>query len=94
MQQYQLIDQNRRRELDAIQNLFQSQYHQYKAYAENTNYINWKAHDLKHQIQVILAEDDVEVRRRYLSDLSDAIQSLNHKIETCNCVLYTILTKK
>lgn len=94
MQQYQLIDQNLRRELDAIQNLFQSQYHQYKAYAENTNYINRKAHDLKHQIQVILAEDDVEVRRRYLSDLSDAIQSLNHKIETGNGVLDTILTRK
>lgn len=43
---------------------------------------------------MILAEDDVEVRRRYLSDLSDAIQSLNHKSETGNGVLDTILTRK
>lgn len=94
MQQYQLIDQHRRRELDAIQNLFQSQYQQYKAYDENTHYINRKAHDLKHQIQAILAEENVLIRQRYLADLSDTIHNLSYKVETGNRVLDTILTRK
>ncbi|MBF6978776.1 GHKL domain-containing protein [Aerococcaceae bacterium zg-BR22] len=94
LQQYQLIDQHRRRELDAVQNLFQSQYQQYKAYAENTHYINRKAHDLKHQIAAILAEDDLQVRQEYLATLREAIDTLSHKIETGNGVLDTILTRK
>ncbi|MBK0348634.1 GHKL domain-containing protein [Aerococcaceae bacterium zg-ZJ1578] len=94
LQQYQLIDQHRRRELDSIQNLFQSQYQQYKAYAENTHYINRKAHDLKHQIETILAEDDLKVRQEYLATLREAIDTLSYKIETGNGVLDTILTRK
>lgn len=94
LQQYQMIDYHRRRELDNVQNLFQSQYQQYKAYAENTHYINRKAHDLKHQINEILAESNIEIRQKYLSNLKEAIDNLRTKIETGNGVLDTILTRK
>lgn len=91
---FQLIDAKHRRELDAVQNVFQIQYQQYKAFAENTHYINRRAHDLKHQIQMILAEDDIEIRKQYLADLSEAVDNLGRKIETGNGVLDAILTRK
>ena len=39
-----------RRELEAVQNVLQNQYVQYKQSRESIDLINYKYHDLKHQI--------------------------------------------
>ena len=44
------------RELDAIQNILQNQYVQYKQSRESIDVVNRKYHDLKHQIAVLRAE--------------------------------------
>ncbi|MDO4432541.1 MAG: GHKL domain-containing protein [Aerococcaceae bacterium] len=94
MVQLQTIDQSNKRELSAVNSLFQNQYEQYKAYARSTHYINRKAHDLKHQIGIIMAEDNHEKRQTYIAELQQAIHQLSTKIETGNGVLDTILTQK
>lgn len=51
-----LYDLNSRRELDAIKNILQNQYVQYRQSRESIDLINRKYHDLKHQIAVLRAE--------------------------------------
>lgn len=92
--QFILIDQIQKNEFDAMNQLFYNQYQQYKSYAQSTSYINRKAHDLKHQMNIIMSEEDIMKRSAYLSELRDAIDLLNSKIETGNGVLDTILTQK
>lgn len=94
IQQYVKVDSYRKREIDNMNNLFNNQYQQYKTYAESTDFINRKAHDLKHQINVIILEPDALKRESYLSSLSESIENLNAKVDTGNAVLDTILTQK
>lgn len=94
IQQYLRIDQYHRREIDNMNHLFDSQYQQYKTYAESTSYINRKAHDLKHQMNVLLAEPNLGKREEYLSSMQTSINNLDAKIETGNGVLDTLLTQK
>ncbi len=49
-----------RRELEAVQNVLQNQYVQYKQSRESIDLINYKYHDLKHQIAVLRSETDPE----------------------------------
>lgn len=94
IQQYIKLDNYRQQELNNINRLFNSQYQQYKAYAESTEYINRKAHDLKHQINIIISEPNVMKRENYLSNMRESINNLDIKIETGHGVLDTILTQK
>lgn len=94
IQQYLRKDQFQRTEVDNIRHLFNSQYRQYKSFAESTAYINRKSHDLKHQMSVILSESDTDKRERYLTNLKSSIENLEAKIETGNAVLDTFLTQK
>ncbi|MBZ6527261.1 GHKL domain-containing protein [Aerococcaceae bacterium DSM 111021] len=94
IQQYLRKDQFQRTEVDNIRHLFNSQYRQYKSFAESTAYINRKSHDLKHQMSVILSESDVNKREEYLTNLKSSIENLEAKIETGNAVLDTFLTQK
>ncbi|WP_208559516.1 ATP-binding protein [Marinilactibacillus kalidii] len=91
---YVKIDNLNKQELNLINNLFNNQYLQYKTYAENTQYINRKAHDLKHQIDVILSEQNIRKRETYLARIKRSIEELGLKIETGNAVLDTMLTQK
>lgn len=45
-----------RKELEAVQNVLQNQYAQYKQSKESIELINYKYHDLKHQIAVLRSE--------------------------------------
>ena len=54
----QLFELHTRRELDAIKNILQNQYVQYRQSRESIDVINRKYHDLKHQIAVLRAEQD------------------------------------
>jgi len=94
IQQYLRNDEYRRTEVDSIRHLFNSQYRQYKSYAESTAYINRKSHDLKHQMNIILSEKNQKKREKYLEKLQNSIENLEAKIETGNAVLDTFLTQK
>ncbi|WP_125706647.1 sensor histidine kinase [Lacticaseibacillus daqingensis] len=81
-------------ELGAINRMFQTQYDQYTAYKESSTVIRRQFHDLKHQMAVILSEDNAAVRARYLSELSAAINTYAATISTGSAVLDTVLSQK
>ena len=62
-----------RRELEAVQNVLQNQYVQYKQSRESIDLINYKYHDLKHQIAVLRSETDPEKRNEFLNHMEDGI---------------------
>ncbi len=94
------IQQNQRheaflkKELTSIHNIFELQYEQYRTYKENSEFINRKCHDLKHQIDVIRSEQDTGKRESYLQEMEKMIRSFKTDIVTGNGVLDTILTRK
>lgn len=94
MQEIQHSETHLKKELTAINNMFQGQYDQYKAYKESNSIINRKFHDLKHQIEIIRGEENTEKREEYLNNMSQAITSFSANIETGNGILNTILTQK
>lgn len=93
-QEAQQYDRYLREELSSINRMFQLQYKQYQAYRENSELINRKVHDLKHQLYIIRQEADRKKQNQYLDEMTIAIQNFETKIETGNPVLDTILTQK
>lgn len=87
-------DEYLRQELVAMQNAFQLQYHQYKAYRENSDIISRKVHDLKHQIRIIKEEANEEKRASYLHDMEVSIREFESKVDTGNPILDTIISQK
>ncbi len=57
-QESQQYDRYLRQELTSINNIFQLQYKQYQAYRENSEILDRKVHDLKHQLAIIQQESD------------------------------------
>lgn len=57
-QESQQYDRYLRQELTSINNMFQLQYKQYQAYRENSEILDRKVHDLKHQLAIIQQESD------------------------------------
>lgn len=94
IQQNQRYEAFLRKELSSIQNMFDLQYEQYRTYKENSEFINQKCHDLKHQIDVIRMEQDEEKRESYLQEMEKMIRDFRAGIVTGNGVLDTILTRK
>ena len=82
------------RELDAIQNILQNQYVQYRQSRESIDVINHKYHDLKHQIAVLRAEPDAARRSAYLDGMEEEIRDYEAQNKTGNSVLDTVLTGK
>ena len=82
------------RELDAIQNILQNQYVQYRQSRESIEVINHKYHDLKHQIAVLRAEPDADKRSAYLDGMEEEIRDYEAQNKTGNSVLDTVLTGK
>lgn len=83
-----------RRELEAVQNVLQNQYVQYKQSRESIDLINYKYHDLKHQIAVLRSETDPEKRNEFLKHMEDEIRQYEAQNKTGNKVLDTVLTSK
>lgn len=83
-----------RRELEAMENVFQNQYLQYKQSRESIELINYKYHDLKHQIAVLRSEQDPEKRNEFLGKMEDEIKLYELQNKTGNKVLDTVLTSK
>lgn len=83
-----------RRELEAVQNVLQNQYVQYKQSRESIDLINYKYHDLKHQIAVLRSETDPEKRNEFLNHMENEIRQYEAQNKTGNKVLDTVLTSK
>ena len=83
-----------RREADAIQNMLHAQYQQYRQSQENIDLINRKYHDLKHQIQVLRAENTSGRSLAYLDEMEQEIRQYETEKDTGNPVMDTILTSK
>ena len=83
-----------RRELDAVQNVLQNQYIQYKQSKESIELINYKYHDLKHQIEFLRRESDPKKRNAFLNRMEDEIKQYEAQNKTGNSVLDTVLTTK
>lgn len=83
-----------RKELESVQNVLQNQYVQYKQSRESIELINYKYHDLKHQIAFLRSEDDPKKREEYLNRMEDEIRQYETQNKTGNKVLDTVLTTK
>lgn len=83
-----------RKELEAVQNVLQNQYVQYKQSRESIELINYKYNDLKHQIAVLRSEEDPKKREEFLNRMEEEIRQYEAQNKTGNKVLDTVLTTK
>lgn len=83
-----------KRELEAVQNMLQNQYVQYKQSRDSIELINYKYHDLKHQIAFLRSEEDPRKRRKFLDKMEAEIKQYEAQNKTGNKVLDTVLTTK
>ena len=83
-----------RMELEYVQNVLENQYQQYKQSRESIELINYKYHDLKHQIEVLRKEQDPEKRNEFLNKMENEIKQYELQNKTGNGVLDTVLTSK
>lgn len=90
----QRCEMRARQELNVMQNIVQNQYLQYQQSKESIDLINYKYHDLKHQIEVLRAEQDREKRNVFLNQMEEEIRQYEMQNKTGNKVVDTILTSK
>lgn len=81
-------------EVNALQNLLETQYRQYQQSQQSIDLINQKYHDLKHQIAVVRTEYDPQKKNEFLNRLEEDIRSYEAQNKTGNQVLDTVLTSK
>jgi hypothetical protein len=81
-------------EVNALQNLLETQYRQYQQSQQSIDLINQKYHDLKHQIAVVRTEYDPQKKNGFLNRLEEDIRSYEAQNKTGNQVLDTVLTSK
>ncbi|MGN0298822.1 MAG: ATP-binding protein [Lachnospiraceae bacterium] len=81
-------------EVNAIRNALDMQYHQYKQYKESIEVINYKYHDLKHQIQGLRTQMSQEERDKWLDEMEHDLLIYESNVQTGNAVLDTLLTGK
>ena len=77
-----------------MQNVLQNQYLQYQQSKESIDLINYKYHDLKHQIAALRAEENPERRSAFLDEMEADIHRYEVQNKTGNKVVDTILTSK
>ncbi len=90
----QRVDLRMRHELESVQNILHAQYVQYQQSQDAMDLINYKYHDLKHQIHAIRLEENKEKREEYLNQIEKELQSYEAQNRTGNKVLDTLLTSK
>ncbi len=93
--QTQKYDRYLKEEIHKINNVFGSrQYEKYIAYKENSELIQQKLHDLKHQVYIIKSEENDVARNSQIDNIIEEISNMSANIDTGNLVLDTILTSK
>ncbi len=85
---------NQRLELEAMENLLNRQYEQYRLFEENNRSMHRVYHDLKHQIDFLRAEKSAEKRESYLREMEEVISTHEAEANTGCAVLDTLLTSK
>ncbi|MCD7885408.1 MAG: ATP-binding protein [Lachnospiraceae bacterium] len=83
-----------REELKIMEGILESQYQQYQQSKESIELVNYKYHDLKHQIELLRMEPDPQKREEYLAGMEEEIRQFDAQNKTGNKVLDTILTGK
>ncbi len=83
-----------RQEHDAINQLFQRQYEQYRLAIDNSEGLRKEMHDMKHYVHALKNEDDPKKRAAVLEDMEQAIAVQEAFMNTGNKVLDVILTTK
>lgn len=91
LQRYQF---RMKQELVVMTNVIQNHYLQYQMSKESIDFINYKYHDLKHQIAALRAEENPEKRRTFLDSMEEEIHSYEVQNKTGNKVLDSVLTGK
>ncbi len=81
-------------ENDAINQLFQKQYEQYKLAIDNSEALRKEMHDMKHYVMALKNEDDPARRAEVLEDMEQSIAIQESFMNTGNKVLDVILTTK
>ncbi len=81
-------------ESNAINQLFQRQYEQYKLAVDNSEALRKEMHDMKHYVMALKNEDNPERRAEVLEDMEQAIAIQESFMNTGNKVLDVILTTK
>lgn len=81
-------------ELRSVESILRNQYKQYQLSQECIDLINFKYHDLKHQIHLWQGEAGSQRHRQYLQELQEKIDGYSLQQHTGNDVLDTILTEK
>ena len=82
------------RELERIQTILNGQYDKYRNAREAIDMVNFKYHDLKHQIVALRAEMDPEKRMRTLAEMEQQLEEYRPERQTGNPVLDAILSGK
>ena len=82
------------KELLAINTVFQSQYDNYRNYAESIDLINVKYHDLKHQVAGLRGEMSAEKRMEWLDTIEAELEVYRPEQQTGNYILDTIIAGK
>lgn len=91
LQRYQF---RMKQELTVMQNVIQNQYLQYQMSKESIDLINYKYHDLKHQIALLREEENPEKRMTFLDRMEEEIHYYEVQNKTGNKVLDSMLTGK
>ncbi|MFW6319230.1 MAG: GHKL domain-containing protein [Bacillota bacterium] len=81
-------------ELAAVQSVLEKQYEQYRINQELNDVVNRRYHDLKHQIQLIRNEHNIDKKNQYLNALEQDIKEFELHYHTGNDVLDTVLSSK
>lgn len=92
-QEHQKYEAYLRQEVSALSHLFHLQSEQYKAYAQSSDMISRKVHDLKHHLNALRLEEDRVKKEQYMDDIEQDILAFESKIETGHPALDTVLTK-
>ncbi len=80
--------------LKNLQQLFERQYEQYQQFRVNHETMQQVYHDLKHQINYIRNEKNLEAREEEINHLESIVQDYEAQYETGNTVLNVLLTSK
>ena len=89
-----LIGIHAQRELERIQVILSDQYEKYRNAREAIDMVNFKYHDLKHQIAGLKAEMDPEKRMQTLEEMEAQLEEYKPERQTGNPVLDAILSGK
>ena len=82
------------REAYTLQNLLDKQYEQYQLSLKNSEVINQRYHDLKHHINLLRTEKDINKKEEYLNELEKSILPYETQYKTGNQVLDILLSQK